>query len=98
MTEINLPISFAEVYWCIADFQSVNSTDIAQKTGLTESTVQRHLRTLEKTGVVKGQGRPKQYCVSKNVASEMLDWVEKFKELARMTPGLRYEELSQSTS
>ncbi len=98
MTAINLPISCAEVYWCIADFQSLNSTDIAQKTGLTKSTVQRHLRTLEKTGAVKNQGRPKQYCISKNVASEMLEWLKKFKELARMTPGLRYEELSQLTS
>ncbi len=98
MTQINLPISCAEVYWCIADFESVNSTDIAQKTGLTKSTVQRHLRALEKTGAVKNQGRPKQYCISENVTTEILEWLKEFEELARMSSDLRYGESSQSTS
>lgn len=98
MTEINLPISCAEVYWCIADFESVNSQKIAEKTGLAKSTVQGHLSALEKTGAIKGQGRPKQYCVSEDTTPETLEWLRKFEELARMTLGLRYKEFSQSTS
>lgn len=89
MTTINLPISCAEVYWCIADSESVNSTDVAQKTGLAKSTVQGYLVTLEKSGAIKSQGRPKQYCVSENVPSEILDWLKEFEELARATRDFR---------
>lgn len=93
MTEINFPISCAEVYWYIADFDSVNSTDIAQKTGLGKSTVQRHLRALEKSNAIEGQGRPKQYRVSDDIPSKTLEWLRKFEELARMTRGLRGKRL-----
>jgi hypothetical protein len=89
MTAINLPISCAEVYWCIADSESVNSTDIAQKTGLAKSTVQGHLSALEKGNAILSQGRPKQYCVSNNISSEILDWLKEFEELARAAQGLR---------
>ena len=93
MTAISLPISCAEVYWCIADFKSVKSQEIAQKTGLAKSTVQGCLSALEKTDAVKGLGRPKQYYVSKNVASEMLEWLKDFENLARETRSFRVKTL-----
>ena len=93
MTTIILPISCAEVYWCIADFKSVKSQEIAHETGLGKSTVQGCLSALEKIGAVKGQGRPKQYCVSKNVASEMLEWLKDFENLARATRDFRVKTL-----
>ena len=94
MTVINLPISCAEVYWCIADFKSIKSQEIAQKTGLAKSTVQSCLSALEKNGAVKGQGRPKQYCVSKNLTTEMLEWLKDFENLARATRDFRVKTLS----
>lgn len=89
MSTTDLPISCAEVYWCIADSESVNSTDIAQKTGLAKSTVQGHLGALEKRNAILSQGLPKQYCVSDDIPSEILDWLKEFEELARATRGLR---------
>ena len=93
MTAITLPITCAEVYWCIADSKSTKSQEIAQKTGLAKSTIQSCLSALEKTSAVKGQGRPKQYCVSKNVASEMLEWLKDFENLARETRSFRVKTL-----
>lgn len=89
MTAINLPISCAEVYWCIADSESINSQEISEKTGLAKSTVQGHLGVLEKGNAIKSQGRPKQYCVSENVPSEILEWLREFEELARATRDFR---------
>lgn len=89
MTATNFPISCAEVYWCIADSESVNSADIAQKTGLAKSTVQGHLSALEKRNAILSQGLPKQYCVRNDIPSEILDWLKEFEELARAAQGFR---------
>ncbi len=89
MSTTDLPISCAEVYWCIADSESVNSADIAQKIGLAKSTVQGHLSVLEKRNAILSQGLPKQYCVSDEIPSEILDWLKEFEELARAAQGLR---------
>ncbi len=89
MTAINLPISCAEVYWCIADSESINSQEISEKTGLAKSTVQGHLSVLEKRDAIKSQDLPKQYCVSDDISSETLDWLKEFEELARATRGLK---------
>lgn len=93
MTVTNLPISAAEVYWCIADFESINSQEIAQKTGLAKSTVQGHLSTLEKTAAIKGQGRPKLYYVSDDVTPETLEWLKDLEQLARATRSFRVDTL-----
>lgn len=89
MTVTNLPISAAEVYWCIANFESINSQEIAQKTGLAKSTVQSPLSTLEKTAAIKGQGRPRQYCVSDDITLETLEWLKDLEQLARATRNFR---------
>jgi len=89
MTTINLPISCAEVYWCIADSKSINSQEISKKTGLAKSTVQGHLSALEKAGAILGRGRPKQYCVSDDIPSEALEGLRELEELARATRDFR---------
>lgn len=93
MTEINLPMSCAEIYWCIVDLESGNSSDIAQSTGLAKSTVQSYLSTLEKTGAIKGQGRPKQYSVSEDITPEIREWMKEFEQLARATRDFRVKTL-----
>ncbi len=89
MSTTDLPISCAEVYWCIADSESINSQEISEKTGLAKSTVQGHLSTLEKSGAIKSQGRPKRYCASENAPSKILEWLREFEELARATRDFR---------
>lgn len=89
----NLPMACVEVYWCIADSELVNSQEIAQKTGLAKSTVQGYLSALEKTGAIKGQGRPKQYWISNTITPEMLKSLKEFEQLARATRDFRVKTL-----
>lgn len=89
MLDINFPISQAEVYWCVVDFEGIGSQDISVITGLAKATVQKHLSALIKADAVKGQGRPKQYHLNSDVASEYVKWLNEFEEIARLTRGQR---------
>ena len=88
--EISFPISRAEVYWAIADWNgSSGAADVANGTGFSKSTVQGHLSALEKAGAICSEGRPKQYTVAEDCPQEYLSQLQSLAGLARQMRGTR---------
>jgi DNA-binding transcriptional ArsR family regulator len=88
--EISFPISRAEVYWCIADWNGAhNAEDVASGTGFSKSTVQGHLSALEKAGALRSEGRPKRYTSAEDCSQEYLSQLSSLASLARQMRGTR---------
>lgn len=87
---LTFPVSRAEVYWAIVDWQgSQNAESISKGTGISKSTVQGHLSALEKAKAIESDGRPKRYVPAKNCPEEYLLQLEYLASIARLTRGLR---------
>ncbi len=82
--DLDFPISRAEVYWAIADWKGAQSAEeISAGIGFSKSTVQGHLRELEKAGAICGEGRLKRYSLAKTCPKRYLEQLNACATVAR---------------